>query len=203
MDIMIHCFGDSHTSILSGENRLVPAGANTWSEPFSINHLGPYLAYNLPHKNWGGFECVPEHSVLFSFGEIDCRCHVHKHVTNENTYQNIIDNMVTQYMNLLTPYTCANVYVLDITPCLVEYPFKMYFDQMPSEIEQGYHHQGTLEQRNTYKKYMSDKLREECDLRGYKFLSTFEHVLGKSEMYVDNIHLSGQKVIDHIKQQLV
>jgi hypothetical protein len=199
---MIHCFGDSHTSILSGENRLIPAGTNLIREPFSINHLGPYLAYNLPRKNWDSFQCDPSDSVLFSFGEIDCRCHIHKHVTSEKTYQSIIENMVQVYLDLLSGYTCKNIYILDITPCLVEYPFKMYFDQSPSERSQDYHHQGNLEQRNTYKKYMSNLLEEECSLRGYSFLSTFEYALDNKELYVDDIHLSGQYVIEHIKNQL-
>lgn len=199
---MIHCFGDSHTSILSGENRLIPAGTNLVREPFSINHLGPYLAYNLPRKNWGGFQCALEDSVLFSFGEIDCRCHINKNITSEKTYQSIIENMVELYMDLLSGYTCKNIYVLDIAPCLVEYPFKIYFDQSPSEVGQDYHHQGTLEQRNAYKRYMSLLLEEECYLRGYKFIKVFDYALGNKDLYVDDIHLSGQHVIDHIKKQL-
>lgn len=199
---MIHCFGDSHTSILSGENNLVPVGSNMNRDPFCINHLGPYTAYNLPNKNWGNQPIASEDSVLFSFGEIDCRCHIHKHVTATNTYQNIIGTIVEKYMNLLSGYTCKNIYVLDITPCLTEYPFKMYFDQSPSEREREYHHQGALEERNTYKKYMSMILEEECHKRGYKFISTYEYALGNRELYVDDIHLSGQKVIDHIKKQI-
>lgn len=199
---MIRCFGDSHISILSGENKLVAVGSNLNMDPFYITHLGPYIAYNLPQKNWGGIQLEASDSLLFSFGEIDCRCHIHKHVTSAKTYQNIIDNIVENYMNLLSGYTCKNIYILDITPCLSEYPFKMYFDQSPSERDREYHHQGTLEERNIYKKYMSTKLEEECNKRGYKFIKTFDYALNNKELYIDDIHLNGQKVLEHIKEQI-
>ena len=39
--------------------------------------------------------------VIFCFGEIDCRNHVHKHITSEYSYKDIINNIVNNYFNVI------------------------------------------------------------------------------------------------------
>ena len=39
--------------------------------------------------------------IVFCFGEIDCRGHIHRHITKENTYQKQIDFIVENYFNTI------------------------------------------------------------------------------------------------------
>ena len=40
------------------------------------------------------FNVKDNDTIVFCFGEIDCRCHINKHVSKENTYQMIINSIV-------------------------------------------------------------------------------------------------------------
>ena len=40
---------------------------------------------------------LPNGYVLFCFGEIDCRNHVHKHINEDRSYKDIIDDLVCNY----------------------------------------------------------------------------------------------------------
>lgn len=80
----IHTFGDSHASdIHSG-----------WKDCDNIkaHHIGSILCYsfgknNLKRCNIRRFNINDGDSVIFCFGEIDCRCHIHKHITNSRSYK--------------------------------------------------------------------------------------------------------------------
>lgn len=84
-----HVIGDSHVSLFSGKDAIVPV----WNEPhedllpqFRTYRLGAFLAYNLATEGHEGrdklFACIkslPKKSkVLLCFGEIDCRAHIVK-----------------------------------------------------------------------------------------------------------------------------
>lgn len=86
---IIHVIGDSHVSLFSGKDEIVPV----WNEPhedllpqFRTYRLGAFLAYNLATERHEGreklFACIktlPKNSkVLLCFGEIDCRAHLVK-----------------------------------------------------------------------------------------------------------------------------
>jgi len=94
----IHTFGDSHASnIHSG-----------WKHCDNIkaHHLGPILCYSfgkeiLNRCNIENFNIKDNDSVIFSFGEIDCRCHIHKHITTVKYYKMIIDELVNNYIHAI------------------------------------------------------------------------------------------------------
>jgi len=75
----IFTIGDSHANL-------------PWWEIKSFNiittHQGPMLCYSFAQR---GLTKVPKGItandwIVYSFGEIDCRAHVHKHITPTNTY---------------------------------------------------------------------------------------------------------------------
>ena len=98
----INCIGDSHSSLFSGEKRILGYSQNIGSKHikktfvendfFRIFHLGPYTAYNSNKKPDIRTLCHELYSenrdeyVLFSFGEIDMRCRVHR---AENKKENL------------------------------------------------------------------------------------------------------------------
>lgn len=60
-----------------------------------VNHLGPILCYSFGNQkmNRCNISCSENirdnDSIVFCFGEIDCRCHIRKHITSENSYQQL------------------------------------------------------------------------------------------------------------------
>jgi len=95
----IHTFGDSHAS----------KEFSHWGSinvDIKCNHLGGRLMHTfgrlglnlLNIKNRGVKE---GDTVIFCFGEIDCRNHVHKHITRNTNYKNVIDRLVINYFNAI------------------------------------------------------------------------------------------------------
>ena len=87
--MVIHTFGDSHS--YSG-----------WNEIINIqnHHLGPKLCFSIGLDGINikdGYNVNNGDTVIFCFGEIDCRCHIHKHITISNDFKQIIDTIVNNY----------------------------------------------------------------------------------------------------------
>ena len=99
----IHTFGDSHST-------------NGWNN-VDGHHLGPRLCYNFGKKKLEVcdirvFKKINDGDILiFSFGEIDCRCHVHKHINENNSYQKIIEqDDFIDYLQLISRMLLALYY---------------------------------------------------------------------------------------------
>ena len=90
----LHTFGDSHS-------------CNGWNGLYNFNHhLGPVLCYSigkdgLNRLNITKFNVKNNDIIVFCFGEIDCRCHVHKHISEQKSYELIIDEIVNNYFNTI------------------------------------------------------------------------------------------------------
>jgi hypothetical protein len=70
------------------------------------HHLGPVLCYSVGRDRLKklditslGLACGD--SIVFCFGEIDCRCHVHKYVATGRSYKNVIDGIIEQYFEAI------------------------------------------------------------------------------------------------------
>lgn len=92
----IHTFGDSHCSnIISG-----------WNKKIKPHHLCPILCYSfgkehLKRCDLRNYNIKSNDTVIFCFGELDCRCLVNKHTTIEITYQNVINTLIDNYVNAI------------------------------------------------------------------------------------------------------
>lgn len=123
--MVIHTFGDSHSY----------AG---WGGNIQIHHLGPKLCYSIGRD---GIDIKDEYNVtngdtvIFCFGEIDCRCHIHKHITKTNGYEQIIDAIIDNYFikikNAVDKFENIKTVIYNVVPPIQkhnvfeapEYPF--------------------------------------------------------------------------------
>ena len=90
----IHTIGDSHSMQMHG-----------W-EGVINHHCGPILCYSfgmqkLDRIDIRNFNINDGDTIIFSLGEIDCRCHIQKHISPNKTYQNIIDEIVNNYFEAI------------------------------------------------------------------------------------------------------
>ncbi len=157
----IHTTGDSHSNF-SG---------------LSIqHHIGPVLCYSfgkdkLTRCNISDFKLNEGDSIVFCFGEIDCRCHIYKHVTSEVSYQSIIDSIVGNYFEAIKVNVSTlsvklkNVCVYNVVP-----PVQRYNTVENPE----YPYLGSDEERKEYVLYFNQKLGEKCAEYGYIFMDVYD-----------------------------
>ena len=179
----IHTFGDSHSSF--GWRHI---------QNVNINHLGPVLChtigkYDQNRLNIKNYGVKNNDTVIFSFGEIDCRCHIYKHVTNKLSYREIIDSIVTNYFRTINKnvevFTNLRVCVYNIVPP-IEKSLKTENPSFP--------YLGTDEERKSYVLYFNEKLKEQCLLNDFIFFDIYDKYTDdrgflKNELSDGNVHI--------------
>jgi hypothetical protein len=157
----VHTFGDSHSRF-------------GWNDKVNKHHIGPVLCYSFGRErlhrcNIKNYDVKDGDFVIFCFGEIDCRCHIHKYVTSTNTYQNIIDYLIFNYMEAVK----ENVKDMNI---------KVGVYSVVPTIQKGtvyenpeYPYLGTDEDRKNYVRYFNKKLEEKCQENGYIFFNVHKY----------------------------
>jgi len=180
----IHTIGDSHS--YAGWH-LVGA---------TVHHLGPLLCYSFGRdsgigKRISNFGIVAGDTVVFCLGEIDCRCHIHKHVSPELSYQTIIDGILAKYLAAIQ----SDVSILN-TPLkhVCVYNVVPPINRRNTEENKEFPFLGTDEERKSYVKYFNSKLREKCAEYGYVFFDVYdkyadEHGFLRKDLSDKNVHI--------------
>ena len=182
----IHTIGDSHSD-------------NGWSGVVN-HHLGPVLCYSFGKEKLNrcdirNFNIQDGDTIIFCLGEIDCRCHVHKHVTNASTYQDIIHNIVDRYFEAIelnvsiAQKKLKNVCVYNVVP-----PIQKHNTHENPE----YPYLGSDEERKQYVLYFNEKLKEKCREKKYIFFDIYNHYTDENgflskELSDGNVHISNGK----------
>ena len=194
----IHTFGDSHSSnIISG-----------WNKNIKSHHLGPILCYSfgkdhLKRCDIRNYNIKNNDTLIFCFGELDCRCHVNKHITNEITYQTIIENLIENYVNAIKKnISKVNIKLKNICIYNVVPPIKkenIYRDSKYPCI-------GTNEERKSYVLYFNQLAKQKCIENDWIFFDIYDKYTTKDgfleHKYSDgNIHIYDGKYINEFIQK--
>jgi len=187
----IHTFGDSHA--IDGWIRI--------HEPVICrHHTGPFLCYTIGNKRENIFEMNKHHwnlhntteyvdvqdndMVIFSFGEIDCRCHIHKHITETVTYQEIIDDIIKKYfetiIEITSKYNNLHICIYNIVPTV---------DSAVGYVNHDYPLLGTDDQRREYVLYFNQMLKKMCNMYNLIFFDIYDK-------YTDENGYMNQKLSD-------
>jgi len=176
---MIHCIGDSHTSVFSGEEVMQPIwpGKSSNLLPFFKTYrVGPFIAYNIKNKQ-DYIEHVintitpnSEDKLLFCFGEIDIRAHFYKQTTIQNKLiEDIVINCVDRYLDAISYYKKFN---LDI---IIYGPIASFTDQRKPTSESY----GDNKERNHATKLFNERLESKCHDYGFKFVTIFNDMVNQ------------------------
>jgi len=165
----IHTFGDSHASKkMSG-----------WKDCDNIeaHHLGPVLCYSfgkeiLNRCNIEKFNIKDNDSVVFCFGEIDCRCHIQKYITNVESYKMIIDEIVNNYIHAIK-INLENCKVKLKNICIYNIPPTVEKHTIPGHEKAKFPLLGTDEERKSYGIYFNKCLKEECEKNNWIFFDVY------------------------------
>ena len=167
-------------------------------ERFVSLHMGPALAYNANKydtsvkflEKWK--RCidkrlvVPGDTIVFVLGEIDIRCHVFKHVSQDVTYNDVVDDIIYRYIDFLRQTKKEGFRTYVWAPVATQkdnWYTNPSFPRVGSEIE-----------RNKATLYFSKKLRQECEKEKIGFLGIAEKLIDsdyrtRAEYIVDQCHL--------------
>jgi hypothetical protein len=164
----IHTIGDSHS--YSGWTGIIN------------HHLGPILCYSFGKEKLNRCDIrtlniKDEDTIIFSFGEIDCRCHIHKHITETTIYQDIINNIVDNYFEAIelnvsiSQIKLKNICVYNIVPPVQKYNT---FEDV------GYPYLGTDKERKQYTLYFNKKLKEKCIEKNYIYFDIYNNYIDEN-----------------------
>jgi len=188
--INIHTFGDSHASKAHSQW----GNINIPNVNIICHHLKGKLMYTfgrlglklLDIKNFG----VNDNDiVIFCFGEIDCRNHVHKHTNENKSYKYVIDELVIKYFESIKTniksYNNLKTCVYNIVP-----PHKSF------EVDKThpYPFLGSDEKRKLYYNYMNLKIKELCNINNFIYFDIYKESCDKegflkNEFSDSNVHL--------------
>ena len=190
----IHTIGDSHS-------------ANGWTGTIQ-HHLGPVLCYSFGKEKLNrcdirNFNIKDGDTIVFCLGEIDCRCHIHKHITETTIYQDIINNIVDNYFEAIelnvsiSQIKLKNICVYNIVP-----PIQKYNTAENPE----YPYLGTDEERKQYTLYFNEKLKEKCIEKEYIFFDIYNNYIDENgylrkDFSDGNVHIgNGIYISNFIKE---
>lgn len=184
-DMKIHTFRDSHS--YHAWKNILPKGINKLlyklrkflnSKEFidiKTHHLGPILCYSFGRDVFSkcdiSLEKYKVHDgdiVVFAFGEIDCRCHINKYVSN--TYIPLIDQIIENYLIAIKNniQKCnANLHSV----CIYNVPPPA--STKIARENPDYPFLGDDETRKSYHKYFNQKLSERSKEYNYKFIDVY------------------------------
>lgn len=207
-DIEIHyCFGDSHSSIFTGEDIILHPNQTKSNKYFNTTSIGPVLAYNAPNK--GLHEKINKlkdsDNVIVCLGEIDCRAQVHRRLSKDSNYKMVIDDIIENYLSTFIKTKNHNIKLFSVTPPLKERPHWNYYKANPNSFDSPC---GTIEERVAYKKYFNKRLEEMVSYVNIEFISiydelTYKNGTGKEIFYKDDIHLNPARTFYLIKRKIL
>ncbi len=168
----IHVFGDSHASDkISG-----------WKDCLDIesHYLGPILCYSFGQEkrkrlDINKYDIKDDDIVLFCFGEIDCRCHVHKYITPQQDYKEIINQVIHNYILAIKE---------NIRNCKAKLKYVYVYNVVPPVRKESirqhkkYPHLGSDQERQKYVLYFNQKLQEVCD-DNIRFFNIYDKYVDK------------------------
>jgi len=189
--MVIHTFGDSHSHFCF------------YKIPHIQTHWVPsILCYTFGHKyreelNIKHYNITDGDSIIFCFGEIDCRAHIYRHVTDTNTYKMIIDDIVDNYFKAIhrnvQQLDNIKTFVYNVVP-----PSKVSYMQTPEQIrdfvmvkqKNDIPWKGSDEDRKSYHLYFNERLKIKCEEYGYTFFDVYNK-------YCDNEGFLKRELSDH------
>jgi hypothetical protein len=194
----IHTVGDSHS--IEG-----------WPYGVIKHWLGPILCYSFSKEKLGRcdirkFNLKENDVIVFCFGEIDCRCHIHKYVNENIRYEEVIDNMIDNYFEAIK----LNLDLIQINIKVCVYNVVPPIQKFNTWENPEYPFLGTDDERKNYVLYFNQKLKLKCEENGFIFFDIYYNYVDgngflRKDMSDNNVHIKEKShVIDFIlKNRLI
>uniref|UniRef100_A0A6C0BCB1 SGNH hydrolase-type esterase domain-containing protein n=1 Tax=viral metagenome TaxID=1070528 RepID=A0A6C0BCB1_9ZZZZ len=161
------------------------------------HHLGPKLCYSIGRDGISirGSGVVNNDIIIFCFGEIDCRCHIHKHI-GKKSYKEIIDDIVEKYFIALKK--CIES--LTVTTCVYNVVPTVRAKDIKENPE--FPLVGSDEERKRYVLYFNSRLKDKCHEYGFIFFDVYDKYIDKDGflnrgLSDGNVHIQDGRFIEN------
>lgn len=156
----------------------------------SARSVGPMLMHSFNEARAAHIiQDIPEEGIIvFSWGEIDCRCHVKKHEPWKETVDKLAADYIATILEM-TKNSGQEVWVYNVLPP----PRKGTFIE-----SEGFPLVGTDEERLAYARRMNYRLRKGCEANGLVFVDVFEDYADENgflrfDMSDGHVHIEDEK----------
>ena len=192
---MIYLFGDSHCN--NNFKNLPLPNMNLYRNSITMHRVG---RDHLNFINWRMLNIADNDTVIYQFGEVDCRCHVGKQRLLGRDTVDIITELTQNYiMSILLNKQMYNN--IKIIVCCIPPPIMCKDDTSRTEsIINPYPVVGTDSDRVIYTKMANDYLCSYCKNVGFTFFDYYDYYADKDGLLrlelSDNIcHIADNKYI--------
>lgn len=200
-----HTFGDSHSSKLGG-----------WTYckniDLEMHNIGALLCYSFGNEHLNRcdirkFDVKDGDTIIFCLGEVDCRCHIHKHITRTLTYKHIIDDIIDKYIKAIkiivtiSQLKFKNICIYNVVPPIEK---KKVSSENPE-----YPYLGSDEERKKYVLYFNDLIKKKCVKNKFIFFDIYDKYTDKNgylrkDLSDGNVHIrDGRYISDFINETLI
>jgi hypothetical protein len=126
--------------------------------------------------NWK--PCSSRDTVVFSFGEVDCRAHIGKQIALGRTENEVIDTLTKDYMNTIRAIARCRVSVVTVIPprviVVAVIPPTARKDYEANYLNGGFPFVSSDEERVRYTKSVNARLYELCRQSNFIFFDPYE-----------------------------
>jgi hypothetical protein len=184
----IHTIGDSHCNAGFG----MISGIIT-------HYIQDRLCYSVGRDGLdvSDFGIKENDTIVFCFGEIDCRCQIHKRISNSNPYDVMINNIVHKYFEkieiMVKSLPKVKIFVFNVVPPVrrnetcenKDYPFL-----------------GTDDDRKKYVLYFNNEIKKKCLEYNYGYFDVYDKYVDENGFLNKNlsdgsVHIRNPKFIQN------
>lgn len=178
---MIHCIGDSHSAVFSGEECMQPC----WPSPasnklpyFKSYRIGPATAYQIHNKKdiieslIDSISPDPTDKLMFCFGEVDIRAHLIKQSNLQNRpIADLVVECVDRYITSINYYKKYNL------PIIIWGPIASWSNE---KVYTGGPSFGTNQERNWVTYAFNVALQISCLQNDFEFVTIFYDMINQN-----------------------
>lgn len=203
----IHTIGDSHSEF--GWTNIL----GEYDFQISIHRIGPVLCYSFGKEPFSrfkikDFKIKDGDSIIFCFGEIDCRSRIGKYVSNIVNYKSMIHGIVKRYFEAIK----LNVDFLNLNLnkiCVFNVVPPQRKDYFYIAEDDEYPFLGSDEERMSYTRRFNKEIKNRCEDYNYLFFDVYKEYENddgflKEEFSDKKVHISyPDPLIEFIKSNIL
>jgi hypothetical protein len=165
---MIHIYGDSHAHY-SFKNLNLPH-TNLWKASITMYRIGrDNRIINFRNRN----HVQSNDIIILAYGEIDCRCHIQRQIDMGRNEDEIINELVTNYMRTIKNNITetANIIIVGVIPPTIQADYEI----LNGPITHEYPFVGTDENRIRYTNKVNNLLETESTKNNYIYFNPYSY----------------------------
>lgn len=195
---MIFIFGDSHANMIMKGFECGDIFHNLYQNSVTMHRIGRDGIIPNFNNSFNG-----ENTFIFFYGEVDCRCHIHKQIALGRELNEIIEELTSKYFQTIkNNIKCYKKIIIgSIVPSIRKYEY----ENVHGPVTHEFPFMGTDEERVLYTKLMNKSLFKKCKEYNFIFLDFYNYYSRpdgtlKYELSDGICHISENKyIIDSLK----